>query len=65
MSFAWCQAGRGSVGFYLASVYCASKAAIVGFALSMGMADQEEGFKVVYACSGWVRFLLLAGDSKP
>jgi NAD(P)-dependent dehydrogenase (short-subunit alcohol dehydrogenase family) len=44
--------GAGLGGFYLASLYCASKAAVVGFAKSMGMADQEEGVKVVCICPG-------------
>jgi NAD(P)-dependent dehydrogenase (short-subunit alcohol dehydrogenase family) len=44
--------GAGLSGFYLASLYCASKAAVVGFAKSMGMADQEEGVKVVCICPG-------------
>jgi len=46
--------GAGLYGFYLTSLYCASKHAIVGFAKSMGMADQEEGFKVVCICPGIV-----------
>ena len=44
--------GAGLGGFYLASLYCASKAAVVGFAKSMGMADEEEGVKVVCICPG-------------
>ena len=44
--------GAGLSGGYLASLYCASKHAIVGFAKSMGQADQEEGVKVVCICPG-------------
>ena len=44
--------GAGLGGFYLASLYCASKHAVVGFAKSMGTADAEEGFKVVCICPG-------------
>jgi NAD(P)-dependent dehydrogenase (short-subunit alcohol dehydrogenase family) len=33
----------GLSGFYARVLYCASKAAVLGFAKSMGMADQEGG----------------------
>jgi len=42
-------------GNYLASLYAASKHAIVGFAKSMGEADTEEGVKVVCVLPGMVR----------
>ena len=41
-------------GNYLASLYCASKHAIVGFAKSMGEADLEEGIRVICICPGLV-----------
>ncbi len=44
--------GAGLVGFYLTNLYCASKHAIVGFAKSMGQADQDEGVKIVCICPG-------------
>jgi len=39
---------------YLASLYCTSKHAVVGFAKSMGEADPEEGIRVVCICPGLV-----------
>jgi short-subunit dehydrogenase len=39
---------------YLASLYTASKHAVVGFAKAMGQADPEEGVKVVAICPGMV-----------
>ena len=39
-------------GNYLASLYCASKHAIVGFTKSMGMAEAREGVKIVAICPG-------------
>lgn len=44
--------GAGLAGFYLASLYCASKHAIVGFVKSMGLADEEEGVKIMCICPG-------------
>ena len=44
--------GAGLSGFYPTALYCASKAAVVGFAKSMGLADQEEGVKIVCICPG-------------
>ncbi|KAK5165009.1 hypothetical protein LTR04_001547 [Oleoguttula sp. CCFEE 6159] len=44
----------GLSGIYLASLYCATKHAIVGFVKSMGDADAEEGVKVVCICPGMV-----------
>ena len=41
-------------GNYLASLYSASKHAIVGFAKSMGQADPDEGVRVVCICPGLV-----------
>jgi short-subunit dehydrogenase len=41
-------------GNYLASLYCASKHAIVGFAKSMAECDPEEGIRVVCICPGLV-----------
>jgi len=41
-------------GNYNASLYCATKHAIVGFVKSMGEADQLEGIKVVAICPGVV-----------
>jgi short-subunit dehydrogenase len=41
-------------GNYFASLYCASKHAIVGFAKSMGQADLEEGVKIVCVLPGMV-----------
>jgi len=46
--------GAGLAGFYLTSLYCASKHAIVGFTKSMGQADQDEGVKIVCICPGIV-----------
>jgi len=39
---------------YLSSLYAASKHAIVGFAKSMGQADEEEGLRIVCICPGLV-----------
>ena len=44
--------GAGLYGLYLSSLYCASKHAVVGFTKSMGLADQEEGVKIVCICPG-------------
>lgn len=41
-------------GNYLSSLYAASKHAIVGFAKSMGQADEEEGLRIVCICPGYV-----------
>jgi len=41
-------------GNYLASLYSASKHAIVGFTKSMGQADPEEGVRIVCICPGLV-----------
>ncbi|KAK5313146.1 hypothetical protein LTR70_007764 [Exophiala xenobiotica] len=41
-------------GNYLASLYSASKHAIVGFTKSMGQADPEEGVRIVCVCPGLV-----------
>lgn len=41
-------------GNYLASLYCASKHAVLGFTKSMGQADPDEGVKVVCMCPGLV-----------
>ena len=41
-------------GNYFASLYAASKHAIVGFAKSMGQADPEEGVKIVCVLPGMV-----------
>lgn len=41
-------------GNYLASLYSASKFAVLGFTKSMGQADYDEGVKVVCVCPGLV-----------
>ena len=42
----------GLIGHYAAALYCATKHAIVGLVKSLGMADVEEGVKVVGICPG-------------
>ena len=46
--------GAGLGGIYLSPLYCASKHAIVGLAKSLGLADPQEGVKVVCICPGLV-----------
>jgi NAD(P)-dependent dehydrogenase (short-subunit alcohol dehydrogenase family) len=46
--------GAGLGGIYLSALYCASKHAVVGLCKSMGLADPQEGIKVVCMCPGLV-----------
>lgn len=42
----------GIEGCYGAPLYCAAKHALVGFVKSMGLAEENEGVKVVAICPG-------------
>ena len=46
--------GAGLGGIYLSPLYCASKHAVVGLCKSLGLADPQEGVKVVCICPGLV-----------
>ncbi|KAF2103356.1 NAD(P)-binding protein [Rhizodiscina lignyota] len=46
--------GAGLGGIYISALYCASKHAVVGLGRSLGLADEEEGIKVVTMCPGLV-----------
>jgi len=55
--------GAGITGTYAASLYCATKHAVVGFAKSMAQADADENVKVVCILPGMVSTPLWTGDA--
>ena len=54
--------GAGITGTYAASLYCATKHAVVGFCKSMRQADEDENVKVVCICPGMVSTPLWTGE---